>query len=326
MRWLERLTSILAVVVLPLSHLGAYAQSGAKPARIEFVVTDNEARAGPIVEAFRAGLRELGHVEGESFVLRMHYAEGQVDRIPQLVQSAVERRPDVLVAGNFVAARAAREITRTIPIAGYSCGLEVLVETLQRPGGNLTGVTCQSVGLAAKQLQLLREAMPSVQRLVVLSDALSAYRHLTVGELHVAAGQLGVHLSEVAVRHPSDYSNAIARIRESGAQAVLIAPDTELFARRRELMLSLMNERLPTIGFFREFADVGALMSYSANRSERFHRLAWYVDRILKGAKPGELPIDQPTRFELVINLRTARELGIALPNGLLLRADQVIQ
>ncbi|HEU5293759.1 MAG TPA: ABC transporter substrate-binding protein [Burkholderiaceae bacterium] len=326
MRWLERLAPMLAVVVLPLSPIDACAQSGPKAARIEFVVTDNEARAGPIVEAFRTGMREFGHVEGESYVLKMHYAEGQVDRIPQLVQSALERRPDVLVAGNFIAARVAKEATRTIPIVGASCGLEVLVDTLPRPGGNLTGVTCQSVDLAAKQLQLLREAVPSAQRLAVLSDPSSPYGHLTLSGLRAAAEQLGVQLIEVPVRHLSEYGGAMATIRGSGAQAVFIAPDTELFARRRELMLSLRTNRLPTIGFFRDFADVGALMSYSANRSERFHRLAWYADRILKGAKPGELPIDQPTRFELVINLGTARELGITLPSTLLLRADQLIQ
>lgn len=322
--WHKWLPGAVAALLLALAT-GAGAQTVSNVPRVELVVTDSEVRARPIVDAFRGGMRELGYVEGESYVLRVQFAQGQVERIPQLVLAALERHPDVLVPGNFVAASAAKDATRTVPIAGFSCGLETLVASLARPGGNLTGVTCQSVELAAKQLQLLREALPSLRRLAVLSDPASPYRHLTLRELRAAAEQMGVQVVEVALQHPSEFGDTVARIRRSEAQAVFIAPDTQLFALRRELMRVLLAERLPTMGFFREFADDGALMSYSANRIERYHRLAWYVDRILKGTRPADLPIDQPTQFELAINQRTARDLGIALPTTLLLRANFVI-
>ena len=317
----------IGAVTLPalcVSHLSAQVQ--ARPARIAFVASGNEASARAILEAFRVGLGELGQVEGRSFVLDTRYAEGRLDRYPELVADVISRGADVIVIGNYPGILAAKQATNKIPIAGFSCGMDLLVDSLGHPGGNVTGVTCQSSELVAKQLQLLQEALPAVKRIAVLSNPSSPYGGPALRELRSAGNKLGTRVIEITVRSPADFENAVAQMRQDGADAVFLPPDTMLFVNRTQLVSLLLANRLPVMGFFPDFVDAGALLSYSTNLAVQYHRLAWYVDRILKGAKPADLPVEQPTKFELVINLKTAKALGITIPQSLVLRADEVIQ
>ncbi len=322
LRWII----IGAVTLTSLCASHAPAQVQARPARIAVVAGENEAATRAILDAFRAGLLEYGQIEGRTYVLDIRYADGRLDRLPELVAGAISRDADVIVVGSYPGIRAAKQATSKVPIAGFSCGLELLVESLARPGGNVTGVTCQSSELVAKQFQLLREILPAVKRLAVLFNPSSPYSEPAVRELRNAGSTLGIRVIEIAVRSPADFENAVAQIRQGGADAAFLTPDAMLLYNRARLVDLLLANRLPAMGFFPDFVDAGALLSYSSNREERYHRLAWYVDRILKGAKPADLPVEQPTNFELVVNLRTAKALGITIPQSVLLRADRRIE
>jgi len=322
LRWI----TIGAVTLTALCASHAPAQVQARPARIAVVAGENEAATRAILDAFRAGLLEYGQIEGRTYVLDIRYAEGRLDRFPELVAGAISRDADVIVVGSYPGILAAKQATRKVPIAGYSCGLELFVDSLARPGGNLTGVTCQSSELGAKQFQLLREILPAVKRIAVLSNPSAPYSEPAVRELRSAGSMLGIRMIEIAVRSPADFGRAVEQMHQASAEAVVLTPDTMLFYNRAQLADLLLANRLPTMGFFPEFVDAGALLSYSSNREERYHRLAWYVDRILKGTKPAELPVDQPTKFELVVNLRTAKALGITIPQSVLLRADRKVE
>ena len=319
--------AVIALMALgPLVAASATAQTQARPARIAYLSTADEAAARASVDAIRTGLRELGQIEGRSYVLDIRYAQGRFDRFPELVADVIGHGAEVIVTTSYPAALAAKQGTSKIPIAGSSCGLELLVDSLARPGGNVTGVTCQSSELVAKQLQLLREAVPAVKRVAVLFNPSSPYTEPAMRDLRNAGSALGTQLIEIPVRGPAEFENAVAQMHQARAEAVFVAPDAMLFANRAQLAGLLLANRLPVMGFFRDFVDAGALLSYSSNLAERMHRLAWYVDRILKGVKPADLPVEQPTKFELIINLKTAKALGIAIPQSLLLRADEVIQ
>ena len=319
----DRRAGVALIVSVALVVAGVMAQT--RPAQIAFVANAEDASTRVIVDAFRSELGELGQVEGRNYVLSISYGMGRSERFPVLVAEALANGAELLMTASYPAALAAKQATRTVPIAGFSCGLELLVDSLARPGGNVTGVTCQSLDLVAKQLQLLRQALPDLKRIAVLNNPDSAYSQPTVLGLRAGSSALGVRTIEIAVRSPADFGNAVAQIREAQVQAVFLTPDSMLFANRVQLLGLLAAERLPVMGFFREFVDAGALLSYSSNRAERFRRLAWYVDRILKGTKPADLPVEQPTKFELVINMKTARTLGLTIPPALLQRADDVI-
>jgi putative tryptophan/tyrosine transport system substrate-binding protein len=315
-----------AALAAGLMFGAAAAQPAARPARIAFILSDFEVQARPAVEALRAGLLELGQVEGRHYQFDIRYAQGQMDRLAGLVGDAIDRGAEVMVTSSYPATAAARQATRTIPIAGYSCGLEFLVDSLARPGGNVSGVTCQSAELVGKQIQLLWEVLPAVKRVAVFYNPLSNYSEPVVRTLQEVGNARGKQVIAVAIRTAADFDNAIVQIRQANAEAVFLAPDAVLITNRVPLLALLAANRLPVMGFFREFVDAGALISYSANRVERHRRLAWYVDRMLKGAKPSDLPVDQPTRFELVINLKTARALGVKIPQAVLLRVDEVVE
>ena len=322
------IAALLALGQVIAGTAAAQAPQPARPARIAFVMTSSsdDAATRAAVDAFRAGMTELGQGEGSSYQIDASYAQGQLDRLPELVAQAIRSGADVLVLSSYPGIRAGKQATATLPIVGFSCGLELLVDSLARPGGNVTGVTCQSAELAAKQLQLLRETLPRVKRVAVLFNPASPYSEPTLRELHRAGDILGTRVTEIALRSPVEFDSAVAQIQQAGAEAVFLAPDAMLYAHRARLVGLLLAHRLPVMGFFREFTDTGALLSYSSSRAERYHRMAWYVDRILKGAKPADLPVEQPTKFELVINLKTAKTLGLTIPRSLLLRADEVIE
>lgn len=305
------------VVLPPLCH------AQAKPTRVGWIISSTEALNRPNADAMRSGLRELGHVEGRSIVLDIVYAEGRMERFPELISAAIQRGASVLVVGGYHGALTAKKATSTVPIVGIGCGVELLVESLARPGGNLTGVTCQSLDLIGKQVQLLKEILPSLRRAAVIHNPSAPYTQKDVRDL---AAALGAQMIEVHIGSPADFAAAATKAREARADAVVLVPDIMTYANRRALMESLSASRLPAIASFAEFAEAGALMTYGANVPAMVQRSAWHVDRISKGSKAGELPMVQPTKFDLVLNLRAAKAYGIAVAPSILARADRVIE
>ena len=314
--------------------LTARAQPGAKVARIGILLmtAPDSAEQRPTFDAFRSALRQLGYEEGRNLVLDFRVADGRVERFPALARELVALGPDVIVTGPTPAARGAQQATATIPIVAVAMQDPVgdrLVASLARPGGNLTGLTFLGPELAPKCLSLLKEAVPGATRIALLwhpgsigEDTAKALFERTED----AARTLGVQLQPVALRDGGDLERGFAAVTRERAHALLLFPGPVLFTERRRIAALAAAHRLPSIGNAREYADLGCLLSYGASIAGLYRRGAGYVDRILKGAKPGELPIEQPTTFELVINLKTARALGIAIPQTLRLRADEVIE
>jgi putative tryptophan/tyrosine transport system substrate-binding protein len=267
-------------------------------------------------------------VEGQTIALEVRYAEGRMERIPELVAELVGLKMDVLMAAIGPAALAAKKATRTIPvvmIAADPVGLG-LVASLARPGGNVTGLSYFNEAIIAKRLQFLKELVPGLARLAVLRNPILAAHATFWQEAEVAARTLGVALQPLEVRGPEDFEAAFAAATRGNAQALVAFDDPLTVAYRPRIVALAASSRLPAMYGFREFPDEGGLMSYGANFVDLFRRAATYVDKILKGAKPADLPIEQPTKFELVINRKTANALGLTVPPTLLAQADEVIE
>jgi putative ABC transport system substrate-binding protein len=307
---------------------GTYAQQPASPRRIGVLLV------GPSLEskeaqAFRQGLLDAGYAEGRDVVIEWRSAEGDYARIPTLATDLVQSKVDVILSDGTVGTRAAKRATSTIPIVMTLVSDPVgsgLVTNLAHPGGNLTGLTILTTELSAKQLQLLKDAIPRLTRVAVLWNPDTPYHPKAVEDLKAAAPSLAIELSFVGVRTPEQFDPAFSTVSRAHAQALYVIGDPFFFAHRTMLLKRASKARLPVIGGAREFAADGALMSYGPNLSDVFRRSAGYVDKILKGAKPADLPIEQPTKFELVINLKTAKALGITIPESILVRADEVIR
>jgi putative ABC transport system substrate-binding protein len=277
-------------------------------------------------QAFRQALRELGYVEGQSVRFEARWAQGRVDRLVSLAAELVRLRVDVIVTGGGETARVAKEATATIPIVMATGADPVklgLVESLSRPGGNVTGVTSLSSELIAKRVELLREILPKVSRVAVLWDE-TANSRLAVQELEAAARPLGIRILPVGARGPNEFARAFSAA--AGERALIVVTSPSLFTERKRIADLALKHRLPTVVGGREYAEAGGLFSYAVNYPDLFRRAAWYVDKILRGAKPADLPLEQPTTFELVINLKTAKALGLTIPQSLLQRANQVIE
>jgi ABC-type uncharacterized transport system substrate-binding protein len=305
----------------------ANAQAPAKVHRVGLVMTTTPVAASHITAAFAEGLRELGHVAGKSVVLEYRWAEGHPERLPDLVADLVRQRVDVIVASSQAPALAAKRATQTIPIVMVNARdpVEVgLVASLARPGGNVTGVSQQlTPEIRAKQLQLLKEMLPKGSRVVVLRSP-----SMTVGlrEYETAGQALGLRVTFVEVRSRDDLGPAFAAMTRDRVDALLVPGDTFLFTERQHVAELAREHRLPGIYSAREFTEAGGLMSYSARLTEQFRRAAVYVDKILRGASPATLPVESPSQYELVINLKTAKALGLTIPQALLQRADEIIQ
>jgi putative ABC transport system substrate-binding protein len=285
----------------------------------------------PFLEAFLEGMRGLGYVEGQNLVLESRGAEGQYERFPDLVAELVRLKVDVLLVPSTAAALAAKHATTTIPIVMVGIGDPVgsgLVASLARPGGNLTGLSILSPELVGKQLEFLKDVLPTVSRVAVLWNPANPAAALQVRAAEVAAQRLGVQLHLVEARGPDAFDSAFAAMTSAHAGALLVVPDRIFYQHRRLLTELAATRRLPTMHTLqcREFVEAGALLCYGASLPDSWRRAATYVDKILKGAKPADLPVEQPTKFELVINLKTAQALGITMPPSLLLLADEVIQ
>jgi len=283
-----------------------------------------------LYEAFAEGLRERGYMEGENLVIERRWAEGRVERFPSLAAELVRLKVEVIVAGPTPPAVAAKNATGTIPIVMWGVGDPVgqgLVASLARPGGNVTGLSF-SVGWETfgKGLELLKETVPKVRRVAVLSNPANASHALAIENVKVAARSLGVQLQLLEARGPEEFEGAFAAMAKERVAALLVPTDPVFFLHRARLAELAAKNRLPSVHSLREYVEAGGLMSYGPSLLDLLRRAATFVDKILKGAKPADLPVEQPTKFELVINLKTAKALGLTIPQSLLLRTDQVIE
>jgi putative tryptophan/tyrosine transport system substrate-binding protein len=323
------MTLALALLVAPLA---TEAQSPAKVPRIGWLSLGSPSSGPtPLRDAFRQGLRDLGWVEGQNIAIESRYAEGNPDRLPDLAAELVRLQVDVILVGNPLAARAAKYATSELPIvivgSGDAVGLE-LVANLARPGGNITGLSEQYADLGLRWLELLKEVVPQVSRVGVLTmSTLWPIQSEPWTALQQAAKTMNVTLHRVEVREPSEFESAFAGMTQEHVEALLMLPHPIFFQHRIRLVALAAERHLPTIwGPFREFVDAGGLMAYGPSLRDQYRRAAYFVDKILKGAKPADLPVEQPMKFELVINLKTAQALGITMPPSLLLLADEVIR
>jgi ABC-type uncharacterized transport system substrate-binding protein len=306
------------------------AQSTGDVRRIGYLSNTSLAASSRFVEALRQGLRELEWVEGQNIVIEYRWAEGRSDRLPGLAAELLRLKVDVIIAAPTPSAVAAKNATRTIPIVMVAVGDPVrlgLVASLARPGANVTG-TSFDVGLEVfgKELELLKETLPRLRRVAILSNRGNPSQEVAVRDLKAAAASLRLQLQHLPVRGPNEFDGAFGALKEESADALLVVADSLFNLHRARLADLAARNRLPSMYGFREFVEAGGLMSYGPSVSAVFRRAATYVDKILKGAKPADLPVEQPTTFELVINLKTAKALGLTIPPALLQRADQVIE
>jgi putative ABC transport system substrate-binding protein len=331
MRGLRLAFSITLLLGGLFSPVATDAQQAAKVARIGFLAA-NLAANPHLPEAFRQGLRDLGYVEGRNVVIEYRDAEGKFERLPALAAELVALKVDVIVAGSTPVALAAKQATRTLPIV-FPVAVDPvrsgLVTSLARPGGNVTGSSFFGPELVGKCLEQLKQAVPGVSRVAVLWHP-GAFGERTDKDMlkraEVAGRALGVRLQFVEARGPEDFDRAFSEMTRARAGALTVLGSVMFVNERRRLVDLAAKNRLPAVYAQREFVDAGGLMSYGPNVADLFRRAATYVDRILKGTKPGALPVEQPTTFELVINLKTARVLGLTIPPSVLGRADHVVE
>ena len=307
----------------------AEAQQAAKIFRIGYLALNPTPH---FQEAFRQGLRDLGYVEGRNLVIEARDAEGKLERLPALAAELVALKVDVIVTSGTPAALAAKQATRTLPIVFTAVADPVtsrLVTSLAQPGGNVTGLSVLAPELVGKCLEQLKQAMPAVSRVAVLWHP-GAMTERTDKDMlkraEVAAQALGVRLQVLEARGPADFDRAFTEMTRARADALAVLTSSMLFGERRRLVGLAAKNRLPAVYPWREGVDAGGLMAYGPDLGDLLRRVATYVDKILKGAKPADLPVEQPTKFELVINLKTAKALGLTIPPSLLQRADQVIE
>ena len=280
-------------------------------------------------EDFLGRLRELGYAEGRNLILERRFTEGRNERYHALATEFVNLKVDLIVAPGTAAALAAKAATSVIPIVTVVVGDPVsarLIVSLDRPGGNITGTSSLASDLPGKELELLKEIVPQLSRVAVLFNPTNTSHAPLVKELEAAAAILRIRVQSFSVRAPDEIESAFAKMATDPAEALVILDDPLMSVQRRGIVELAMLQRLPTVSTERSYAEAGALLSYGASFSELFRRAATYVDKILKGAKPADLPVERPTKFELVINLKTAKNLGLVIPATMLARADEVIE
>jgi putative tryptophan/tyrosine transport system substrate-binding protein len=279
--------------------------------------------------AFSEALRELGWIEGKNILFEYRYADNRLERLPELAAELVRLHVDVIVAAGTLAPLAAKQATSTIPIVMTSAGDPIgsgLVANLARPGGNVTGLSLMSPDLGAKRLQMLKELLPGLTRVAVLWNAANVASERVFRETEGAARILGIEVYSVEVRSPTDLDNAYEAVTRQLPDALITVADPLIMTHRNQIAEFAVKKRLPSMSAFRVLADAGALMTYGADLNDLLRRAASYMDKVLKGANPADMAIEQPTKFELVINLKTAKTLGVTIPPALLARADEVIE
>jgi putative ABC transport system substrate-binding protein len=319
---------VLGAMLLALS-IPAAAQQPAKVPRIGFLSAASPSSVLDRLDAFRQRLRELGYMEGKNIVIEYRHAEGKTDRLSALAAELVGLQVDVIVSAGPQATRAAKEATSTIPIVmaqDFDPVGSGFVASLARPAGNITGLSTLSPEISGKQLELLKEIVPKLSRAAVFGTSTTPGNAQTLREVELAAKAFGVQLQYLDVLGPKDIATAFRAASKGPADAVLVLPSFLFIFQRKQLVDLAVKSRLPAIYDRREFVEDGGLMTYSVSQTDLFRRAATYVDRILKGAKPADLPVEQPTKFELVINLNTAKAIGLAIPPHVLAQADKVIK
>ncbi len=319
---------LIAAMLLATAGLTA-AQQPPKILRIGFLTAGSSSTIPARIDAFRQGLRELGYVEDKNIVIEWRFGEGKLDRLPALVSELVRLKVDVILSAGAAVTRPAKDATKTIPIVMAQDTDPVgngFVASLARPGGNITGLSSYSAELNGKRLELLKEIVPKLSRLAVIGESTYPGNAQSLKETELAAGALKVQLQYLDVLDPKDIETAFRDTSKGRADGVLLLQSAVLNSQRKQTADLATKSRLPAIYYAPEFLDAGGLMSYAASITDLYRRAATYVDKILKGAKPADLPVEQPKKFELIISLKAAKQIGLTIPPNVLVRADQVIK
>jgi putative ABC transport system substrate-binding protein len=323
---LPRRACLRLPLLLPLAAGPALAQSAARPPRIGFIGWYTADAAVRFVEPFRRGMREFNYVEGRNVEVEYHWADASAERAAALARDLVSRQMDLIIVWATPAAHAVKNATQSIPVVMTVADplATGLVSNLTRPGGNITGFGSASTELSGKRLELLAELLPGLRKVAFLGSTQDPNAHTFVRETVASGATRGIEIQKLLVDGPDGFDGAFAEMVRGRAAAVVVQP---IFIDQRARVTALaLKHRLPAVSDHREFAQSGGLLAYGASSQEQFRRIAYFVDRILKGARPGDLPIEQPTEFELLVNQRTARALGLAIPPAVLARADEVIE
>lgn len=321
------LALLAGALAAPLASFAQQPQ-GTVP-RIGFLISETLSSQARRVEALRSGLRDLGYVEGKSIAIEVRSADGRYDRLPELAAELTRLKVDVLVAFGIKAVVAAKHATTTIPIVVPATASDLvamgLISSLARPGGNITGSAMFGPETAAKQVELFKEAVPRITRVAVLLNPANAARGVILQSMRATANSLKLELQPFEVRTPKEFGRTFSAMKRGRVDALAVSQDTLFGSNASEIADGAARQRLPSTGN-KEFAEAGGLIGYGANNAELYRRGAYFVDRILKGTKPADLPVEGPTRFELVVNMKTAKALGIKIPQSILIRADKVIE
>jgi ABC-type uncharacterized transport system substrate-binding protein len=325
----QRISIWLLITALLITVSFADAQQPKKVPRIGFLTAASASSQTVRLEAFRRGLMDFGYFERKNISIDYRFAEGNLDRVPSLAAELVQLNVNIIVTGGGTSTRAAKEATLTIPIVMGFDNDPVgngFVASLARPGGNVTGLSTLAPEISGKQLELLKEIVPKLSRVGVLGSSIAPGNPQALKEIKLAAGAFGVKLQYLEVRDSNDIETAFRAASKARADAVLVLPSPITLSQRKQIADLAAKSRFPAMYWATEFVDVGGLMSYSVSFTDLFQRAATYVDKILKGSKPADLPVEQPTKFELVINLKTAKQIGLTIPPNVLARADRVIR
>ena len=320
--------SVLLVLLLAVAVI-AEAQEPKKVPRIGVIFPAFSSVSAPFMAAFREGLHDLGYTEGKNIVIEERYADGKEDRLPALAAELVHLKVDIIMVGGGNATLAAKNATKTVPIVMGTASDPVgtgLVASLARPGGNITGSTLINPDLSGKRLELLKETIPKLKHVAVLIHHDNPAATLMLKETETAAQSLGLQLQILEVRGSNELENAFGVAKKGRAEAMNVLSSAFLQIERKKIVELASKGQLTAMYFDSQFVESGGLMSYGANIADQFRRAATYVDKILKGAKPADLPIEQPTKFELIINLKAAKQIGLTIPPNVLVRADKVIK
>jgi putative ABC transport system substrate-binding protein len=328
---IKRFAAVIVAAALLTAASSTHAQQSTKIPRIGYVSGTGDANnQGPYVEALRQGLRDLGYIEGKNFIIEFRGAEGKNEEVPRLVAELVRLNVDVLVMPLLSSIRAAKQATKSIPIVMVTQVDPVatgLVDSLAHPGGNITGLATLQRDLSGKRLELLQEAVPKISRVGILREPDESVSVIGFKEYETAARALNIQIQSLEVRGPNpDVEGAFQAAVKGNSRALITITSNSLFRNSKRVTDLAKKNRLPSMYEGSSWVEAGGLMSYSANDLELFRRAATYVDKILKGARPADLPVEQPTKFEFVINLKTAKQIGLDIPQSVLFRADKVIR
>ena len=324
----RRITVVILYAMLFALSFSAGAQKPKKVPRIGFLAAQSPVPSRTRYEAFRKRLTELGYTEGKNIAIEYRYAEGKLERLPDLAADLVRLKVDVIVASGLPAAHAAKQATTTIPIvmSGGDPVATGVVASLAHPGGNVTGVSDATIGVSAKRLELLKEAVPKLARVAMLWNPANPTNPIQLKDTQDAAPSLGITVLGVEVKGSDDLERAFAAIKKDGAGGLLVPGDPMFGSHRRRILDFAAKNRLPVMGATPENAKDGGLMAYGTDFVDLYRRVAIYVDKILKGAKPADLPIEQPMKLKLIINLKTAKQIGLTIPQSIIYQADEVIK